>query len=116
MFGDTSVLSDAKTGLTHTRIEAEVAHQLLRLAETADVADRRDDAGGNDGIDTGDRRPPTDLRIVNRFAGDVAIKVGKILGQPVDRSIGRSRGCGGRSWRACRREASAARARPGRAR
>lgn len=33
MFADPAILRQAKTGLAHTRIEAEVAHQPLRLAE-----------------------------------------------------------------------------------
>ncbi|ESY64127.1 hypothetical protein X743_31995 [Mesorhizobium sp. LNHC252B00] len=39
MFADPAILRQAKTGLAHTRIEAEVAHQLLRFAEAVDIAD-----------------------------------------------------------------------------
>jgi hypothetical protein len=34
------VVSEARAGLTHTRVEAEVADQLLRGREASDIADQ----------------------------------------------------------------------------
>jgi hypothetical protein len=80
VLADPAALSDAKSRLAHTRIEAEVAHQFLRLAEAVDIPDRRNDPGGYDGVDAGDRLKPTDLRFVDRVPGDITIKVCQILG------------------------------------
>ncbi|ESY30770.1 hypothetical protein X747_31995 [Mesorhizobium sp. LNJC384A00] len=84
MLADPAILGDAKTGLPDARIEAEVAHQLLRFAEPVDIPDRRNDPGGHDGIDAGDRLKPTDPGIVNRIPGDITIKVYQILSQAID--------------------------------
>lgn len=67
MFADPAILGDAKTGLAHTRIEAEVAHQLLWFAEPPDVPVGGDDTARDDGVDAGDRLKPRDLHITNRF-------------------------------------------------
>lgn len=66
-----------------TRIEAEVAHQLLRLPEppmsptaamiplaTIALSRSSSEAAG--------------LHIINRFPGDVAIEVSQIFGQAID--------------------------------
>ena len=41
LLGDPAVIRGPRTRLAHTRVEAKVAHQLLRLLEASHVADRR---------------------------------------------------------------------------
>ena len=65
---DPPVMSGAETGLTHTRVEAEVAHQALRAEEAGEVADRR--------------HQQLDRRIVQGTLRDLAIEQAEILGNP----------------------------------
>jgi hypothetical protein len=50
---DAAMLRQSKTRLAHPRIEPDIAHELLRRGETADVANRRDEACGHDDVDAG---------------------------------------------------------------
>ena len=52
---DTTMLSQAETGLPHPRVQPDIADQVLRAGKAAHIADCRDETGGNDEIDTGDR-------------------------------------------------------------
>jgi len=50
---DAAMLRQTKTRLAHPRIEPDIAHELLRRGETADLANRRDEACGHDDVDAG---------------------------------------------------------------
>ena len=78
------MMSGAKPGLTHPRVQAEIAHELTRALEPADVADRRHDAGRHRQIDAGDRHQPFHGAVVQRALGDLAVENGKVLGEPVE--------------------------------
>ena len=78
------MMSGAKTRLASARIEPEVAHQLPRIAEPADVADRSHEACRDRQIDAGDRHQPLDGAVVERSLGNLAVKDGKVLAEPVE--------------------------------
>ena len=48
---DAAMVGGAETRLAHARVQSEIAHQLLRAGEAADVADRRHQPGGYREID-----------------------------------------------------------------
>jgi len=64
---DAAMLRQTKTRLAHPRIEPDIAHELLRRGETADVANRRDEACGHDDVDAGDSQEALDGRIRRRL-------------------------------------------------
>jgi hypothetical protein len=72
-------MGSAKPRLTNPRVEAEVAHQLLRTREAPDVADRCNKTGGDHQIDARDRNQPRDRGVVKRLAGDLPVEGGEIL-------------------------------------
>ena len=78
-----AVMGGAETGLAHARVEPEIAHQLLRAGETADIADRRHQPRRNRQIDTGDRHQPLDRHIVQRTLRDLAVEDVEVLGETV---------------------------------
>ena len=80
---DAAVLGSAEPRLAHPRVQAEIAHQLLRAGEAADVADRRHEPGGYREIDAGDRDQALDRCIVERALGDLLVKHAEVLAQPV---------------------------------
>src|SRR5512132_145992 len=61
---DPAMVGGTETRLPHARVKAEVAHQLLRAPEPADVADRRHQSGRYGQIDTRDRHQSPDRRVV----------------------------------------------------
>src|SRR5262249_26958317 len=60
---DTTMLSQAEAGLPYPRVQPDIADQFLRAGKATDIADCRDETGGDDEIDTGDRKQPLDRRI-----------------------------------------------------
>lgn len=70
-------------GGSHPRVQPEIAHQLLRAVEPADVADRRHYAGGNCRIDAGDRHQFVDREIVDGDLRDLAVEQSQVFRQPV---------------------------------
>ena len=80
---DPAVMGGAETGLAHARVEPEIAHQLLRAGETADIADRRHQPRRNRQIDTGDRHQPLDRHIVQRTLRDLAVEDVEVLGETI---------------------------------
>lgn len=80
---DPAMVGGSQTGLAHTRVQPEVAHQFLRRLEPVDAADRRHQPGCNSQIDTGDGQQPPDRFILQRVLGDVAVEHGKVLSEPV---------------------------------
>ena len=61
-------------GLTHARVEAEVADELTRRGEAADVADRRHEGRRRLHVDARDRHQPQHLRPGERRSGDLAVE------------------------------------------
>lgn len=83
---DPPMVGGAEPRLADPRGEAEVAHQLLRAREAADLTDRRDDAHGDREIDAGDRHQPAHVGIVHDAERDLAIQLGKALGEAIKRA------------------------------
>ncbi|MFK4531857.1 hypothetical protein ABIA00_000040 [Bradyrhizobium ottawaense] len=69
-------------GLPHPRVQPEIAHQLLRAVEPADVADRRHDSGGDRQIHAG-RHQSVHRGILDRVPRDLAVEQDQVFGQPV---------------------------------
>ena len=65
---DAAMLGQTKTRLAHPRIEPDIAHELLRRGEAADVADRGDEACGHDDVDAGDGQQALDGRVLDQIA------------------------------------------------
>ena len=80
---DPPMVSGAEPRLAHTRIEAEVAHQLLRAREAGDVADRRHQSHRDREIDAGDRHQPLDRRIVQHTLRNLAVEEVEVLAKAV---------------------------------
>jgi hypothetical protein len=77
------MLRKSKAGLPHSRVQADVADQLLGIRETAHVADRCDQAGGDDQVDAGDSEQPLDCRVLNGRLRDLSVEGTEILAQPI---------------------------------
>ena len=77
------MLGEAQPGLPDTRVEAEMADQLLRAGAALDVADRRHQPGRHGDIHACDREQPPHGRIIDDDHVDVAVEHGKILAEPV---------------------------------
>jgi hypothetical protein len=60
------VIGGFAAGLLHTRVQAQIGHQLLRRAEPLEVPDRGDQGQSNGRVDTGNRHQPPDLRALKR--------------------------------------------------
>ena len=94
LLADAAMLRQTETGLPHARIEPDIAHELFRAGEPADIADRRDDTGSHRQIDAGDGRQPFHGGIVHRRLGDLAVEHGQVLAQPVELAlVALDRGC-----------------------
>lgn len=81
---DPAMMGSAEAGLAHPRIEAEVAHQLLRRGEAADVANGSNDPGRHRQVDSSDRQQPGYGSIVERVSGDFSVDDRKIFGQAIE--------------------------------
>ena len=86
------MVSGAEPRLAHTRVEAEVTHQLLRAREAGEIADRRHQSHRNREIDADDRHQPLDRRIVQHTLRNLSVeevevlaKVVKLANVPLDR-------------------------------
>jgi len=84
VLADPAMLSQTETRLTDARVEAKVADQFLRLLETGDVADRRDDAAGHDRVDAGDGQQALHAGVAHRFFRDSRLKLREILPKAID--------------------------------
>ncbi len=80
---DTAVMGGSESRLPHSRVQPEIAYQLLRAVEPADVADRRHDAGGDRQVDVGDRHQSVDRGILDCVLRDLAVEQGQVFCQPV---------------------------------
>ena len=74
----------AAAGLADARVEAEVADQLARRGEAADVADRGHEGRRRLHVDAGDGHQPQQLRPGERLLGDLAIERGDLGVEEVD--------------------------------
>ena len=81
---DAAMLRQTEAGLPHPRVQADIAHELLRDGEAAHVADRRDQAGRDDQVDAGDGQQALDCRIVDQPPGDLSVENLEILAEPVE--------------------------------
>jgi hypothetical protein len=78
------MLGKAKAGLPDPRVETEVADQLLRAREAADVADRRDQACRDRDVDPGDGQQAPHGRIVDGGLCDLVVQHGEVLAEAVE--------------------------------
>lgn len=81
---DAPEMGGSETGLTHTRIEPEVAHQLLRAGEATHFADRGGEPGGHRHVDAGDGEQAAHHRAVERRLADRPVEDGEILAQGIE--------------------------------
>jgi len=81
---DPTMPSQAETGLPHPRVQPDIADQLLRAGKAAHIADCRDETGGDDRIDTGDREQPLDRRIIASCLCDLRVENPEILAKPIE--------------------------------
>jgi hypothetical protein len=56
----------------------------LRAGKAAHIADCRDETGGDDQIDTGDREQPSDSRIIATCLCDLRVENSQIRAQPIE--------------------------------
>jgi hypothetical protein len=71
---DPAMLGQAEPGLPDPWIEAEVADELLRAGEAADIADRGDQSRGDRDVHAGDREQTPYARLVDDGHADVAVQ------------------------------------------
>jgi hypothetical protein len=83
-FQDAPCARRRATRLAHPGIETQVADELACRGEALDVADHRDQGGGADQVDAGDRHQPADLRRVQGVAGDGLLEVGYLAAEEVE--------------------------------
>jgi len=69
--------------LPGARIETEITHKLLRLAEPVDVADRCDDGKRHHHVDAGDRHQPRDVLVRESRVCQVVLDDRQILAEPI---------------------------------
>jgi hypothetical protein len=84
LLGDVPVRRWAGPGLAHAWIEAEVADQLGRALEAADVADRSQEARGDDHVYAGHADQPLDLLGAQCGLGDQALDCGDLGVEELD--------------------------------
>ena len=73
----------SQSRLPYPRVQPEVAHQLLRTFEPADVADRRNDPGCDREVYARDRHQSSGRGIVDRDLCNLAIEDGQVFREPV---------------------------------
>ena len=80
---DPAVMRGPKAGLAHAGVQPEIAHQLLRALEAADVTNRRHQARSHYQVDASDRQEPLHGRIVQRTFRNLPIKFLEIFRQTI---------------------------------
>jgi len=80
LLGDPPVVGRSRSGLPHTRVQPEIADQLLAAGEAFDIADRRHQRAPHDHIDAGDRHQAVHFLVGERRSGDHP----KIVAKPVE--------------------------------
>jgi hypothetical protein len=82
--GNATVASRSQPRLTNARVEPEVAHQLLRRWESANITDRCDETDCYGDVDAGNRQQTTYLRIVERCFCQSAVNHRQVFAEPVE--------------------------------
>src|SRR5512133_3709351 len=80
---DATVMGGSQSRLPYPRVQPEIAHQLLRAVEPADVAYRRHDPRGDGQIHAGDRYQSVDRGIIHCVLRDLTVEQGQVFRQPV---------------------------------
>ena len=74
----------AGPGLANTWVQAEIAHELARVLKAVDVADRCEEARGDDHVHAGHTHQPPDLRRLERGLGDQPLDLGDLAVEELD--------------------------------
>ena len=74
---DATVMGGSQSRLTDPRVQSEIAHQLLRAFEPADIADRCYEPSGDCQVHAGDRNQFVDCGIIDRTLRNLAIQQGR---------------------------------------
>jgi|SRR5271165_6636366 len=78
------MLRETEAGLPHPRVQADVADELLGAGEPAHIADRRDQAGGDDQVHAGDGQQSLDRRVVDGSLCDVSVEHVEVFAEPIE--------------------------------
>lgn len=81
---DAPVLGEPETRLTHTRIEHEVARQLLRIGEATHISGRGGEPDGHRHVDAGDGEQAAHHRTVERRLADRPVEDGEIVARNIE--------------------------------
>ncbi len=79
-----AVLGETKPGLANTRVQPDIAHELLRRGEAADIADRSDEPRRDRDVDPGDGDQSLDRRIADCALGHLPVEHLQIIREPVE--------------------------------
>jgi hypothetical protein len=82
-FADMPMLSRLQAGLIHTRVQPEIAHELLGRAKARDIADCSQQPDGHRCVHPCDRQKLVDARIFKHRFAEQAINGGEILTQAI---------------------------------
>ena len=66
-------------GLADLRVQPEISHQLVRVSEAVEIADRGDDGHGDRDIDAGHAHQPARVVVVQRVVSEFPIDEGEFL-------------------------------------
>ncbi len=78
------MLGETKPGLTNTRVQPDIAHELLRRGKAADIADGRDKPCRDREVDPGDCDQSLDRRIADCALRHLPVEHVQILREPVE--------------------------------
>jgi len=81
---DAAVLGETKPGLTNTRVQPDIAHELLRRGKAADIADGCDKPCRDREVDPGDCDQSLDRRIADCALRHLPVEHVQILREPVE--------------------------------
>ena len=81
---DPAMISRSRAGLPYAWVEAEVAHQLLRLLEASRVADRRHDGEPYDHVDSRDCHQAFNALVPQRGTRKIALDDLEVLAEPIE--------------------------------
>ena len=84
LLGDPTMVRGTWPRLADARIETEITHELLGLAEAVDVADRCDDGERHDHVEAWDRHQPGDVLVRESRARPGALDDRQILAEPIE--------------------------------
>src|SRR5208282_5979499 len=84
LLGDPTMVCWTWSRLPDARIETEITHELLRLDEAVDVADRCGDGERHDHVDAGDRHQPCDVLVRKSRASQLTLDDRQIPPEPIE--------------------------------